>query len=110
MGSQVEIRVNGREYRVTCEKGQEERLQRLAAFFDRRVSTMADDLGQIGDARLMLLAALTVCDELFETREEVALNANAGDALDPETLGGASRAIDAATARVKEIAARLEDA
>lgn len=110
MTSQVEIRINSRDYRITCEDGQEERLQRLAAYFDRRVTAMAGDLGQIGDARLMLLAALTVCDELFEARDDAASLAHAGDALDPETLGGASRAIDAAARRVHDIAARLESA
>ncbi|WP_425410153.1 cell division protein ZapA [Hyphococcus sp.] len=108
--SEVEIRVNGREYKVTCEEGQEERLQRIAAYFDKRVTNMVDDLGQIGDARLMLLSALTICDELFEARETAQDYENAGDALDPETVGGASRAIEAAAHRVSEMAARLEDA
>ena len=67
--SQVEIKVHGREYRVTCETGQENRLQKSAAFLDKRVSTMATDLPDISETRLMLLAALTICDELFEARE-----------------------------------------
>jgi cell division protein ZapA len=108
--SQVEIRINGRQYRVTCEEGQEDRLHRLAAFLDKRVSTMSADLGDIGDARLMLLSALTVCDELFEAKERIEDLEGAGDALDSETLGGASRAVEAAAKRVHEIAARLEDA
>jgi cell division protein ZapA len=108
--SQVEIRINGRQYRVTCEEGQEDRLHRLAAFLDKRVSTMSADLGDIGDARLMLLSALTVCDELFEAKERIEDLEGAGDALDAETLGGASRAVEAAAKRVHEIAARLEDA
>ena len=74
--SQVEIRVNGREYRVTCEEGQEDRLQKIAAFLDKRVSGMSKDLGQIGDARLMLLSALTICDELFEARELTAIRSH----------------------------------
>ena len=103
--SQVEIRVNGRQYRITCEEGQEDRLQRLAAFLDKRVSGMSSDLGDIGDARLMLLSALTICDELFEAKERIEDLEGAGDALDSETLGGAARAIDAAAKRVGEIAA-----
>lgn len=108
--SQVEIRVNGRQYRITCEAGQEDRLQRLAAYLDKRVSAMSADLGDIGDARLMLLSALTVCDELFEAKERIEDLEGAGDALDGETLGGASRAVEAAARRVHEIAARLQDA
>ncbi len=106
--TQVDIRVHGREYRVTCEKGQEDRLQKLAAFLDKRVSSMAADLAQVGEARLMLLAALTICDELFEARERSADLEGAGEKLDPDTIGGAARAIDAAAKRVGEIAARLE--
>ncbi|MEO1135415.1 MAG: cell division protein ZapA [Pseudomonadota bacterium] len=105
--SQVEIRVNGREYRVTCEEGQEDRLQQLSAFLDKRVSAMSADLGQIGDARLMLLAALTICDELFEARERAEDLEGAGEALDAETIGGAARAIEAAAKRVTEISTKL---
>jgi cell division protein ZapA len=106
--SQVEIRVNGREYRITCEAGQEERLQKLSAFLDKRVSAMSADLPDISDARLLLLSALTVCDELFEARERLEDMDGAGEALDPDTMGGAARAIDAAARRVSEIAAKLD--
>lgn len=107
--AQVEIRVNGRDYKVTCDDGQEQRLQQLAAHFDRHVTQLSDELGQIGDSRLMLLSALTVCDELFEARERAEDLETAGDTLDPDTVGAASRAIEAATARVNEIAARIDE-
>ncbi len=106
--AQVDIRVNGREYRVTCEDGHEDRLQRLAAYFDKYVTQLSEDLGQIGDSRLMLLSALTVCDELFEARERVGDLETATDKLDKETAGAASRAIEAATKRVNEIVERLQ--
>ncbi len=106
--AEVDIRVNGRDYRVTCEDGQEERLNQLAAYYDRHVTDLASELGQIGDARLMLLSALTICDELFEAKTRATDMEQATDALTPETLGGASRAIDAAVVRVEEIAERLD--
>ncbi len=105
--AQVEILVNGREYKVTCDDGQEERLQRLAAFFDRRVTEISNELGQIGDARLMLLTALTVCDELFEAKSRVDDLTSATNELAPDTEGAASRAIEAAVTRVNDIADRL---
>lgn len=108
--SQVEIHVNGRDYRITCEDGQEDRLQHLSAYFDRHVTALSAELGQIGDARLMLLAALTVCDELFETKNRVADLQDAGAPIDSETMGGASRAVEAAASRVREMADRLESA
>ena len=106
--AEVEIRINGRDYRVACDDGQEDRLQTLAAYFNDYVTELGGELGQIGDARLMLLSALTVCDELFDLRERVADLENAGEALDPDTAGAAGRAVEAATARIREIAATLD--
>lgn len=105
--AQVEIEINGREYRVTCEDGQEDRLRKLSNYFDDQVDRMADELGQIGDARLMLLAALTICDELFEAKARVSDLDEAGEKLDPETEGAASKAIEAAVTRVQDVAERL---
>ncbi len=105
--AQVEITVNARRYRVTCDDGQEQRLQTLARRFDGHVEKLAAELGQIGDARLMLLAALVVCDELFEAEARAASLENAADKLDAETIGGAARVIEAAAARVEKITKRI---
>jgi cell division protein ZapA len=64
----VEIVVNGRPYKVGCEDGHEERLMRLAAKFDSEVGKLADQVGQIGDLRLFLMAGLVLCDELDEAQ------------------------------------------
>lgn len=106
---QVDIRINERVYKITCDNGQEQRLQQLAGYFDRHVSRLSGDLGQIGDARLMLLSALTVCDELFEARTRCSEMEKAAKALDSETAGGASRVIDAAAKRVNGITERLAE-
>ena len=106
--AQVEIKVNGRVYKVTCDDGQEEKLQQLAAHFDKHVTALSGEIGQIGDARLMLLSALTVCDELFEANARVKSLENAADKLDAETIGGAARVIEAAAKRVEKISARVE--
>ncbi len=108
--SQVEVTVNGRAYKITCDNGQEGRLQQLASYFDRHVTQVSRDLGQIGDARLMLLSALTVCDELFEARRRIADYDRAADALDTETVGGAGRVIDAAARRVETITEKVKRA
>lgn len=105
--AQVEVTVNERTYKITCDNGQEQRLQQLAGYFDRHVSRLSVELGQIGDARLMLLAALTVCDELFETRRRLADAETGAEALAPDTIGGASRVIEAAATRITAIAARV---
>jgi cell division protein ZapA len=102
--------VNDRLYKVTCDDGQEPRLRHLAGHIDGHVRKIVGDLGQIGDARLLLLAGLTVADELFESRARLAEADGAGAALDLETVGGATRVVDAATRRVTEMADRLHDA
>jgi cell division protein ZapA len=107
---QIDIVVNDRTYKVTCGDGQEQRLHRLADHIDRHVRSLANELGQIGDARLMLLAALTVTDELYEAKERLVDLERAADGLDAETVGGATRVIEAAAKRVESLSERLADA
>jgi cell division protein ZapA len=102
--AEVEIAVNGRAYKVACDSGQEARLEQLAAYLDRQAVGLARDLGQVGETRLILLAALTVCDELFETRRRLADLERAAAALPAETAGGAARSIEAAAQRVAALA------
>ena len=106
--AEVDISVNGRDYKVSCDDGQEERLKQLAQYFDGHVSTIAKDLGQIGDARLMLLSALTLCDELFDAQKRINSLENATESLDSETAGGAARVIEAAARRIDMIAEKLD--
>lgn len=69
--AQVIIQVNGRPYTVGCEDGQEPHLEELAAVFDRQVRQVAQDMGQLGDSRLFLMAALLLSDELLDARARV---------------------------------------
>jgi cell division protein ZapA len=64
--SQVTIAINGRQYRMACEDGQEDHLRQLCADLDRRIDDLRGKVGEIGDARLIVMAALTIADELFE--------------------------------------------
>jgi cell division protein ZapA len=65
--AQVMVTINGRQFRMACEDGQESHLQRLATEFDRRIEQLRKSFGEIGDTRLTVMAALTVADELGET-------------------------------------------
>ena len=106
--AQVEVQINGRSYKITCENGQETRLQQLANYLNRHVVEIAEDLGQIGDARLMLLSALTVCDELFETKARLKEMSEGGPG--PDTSDAARKVIEAAAGRVADLNARLAEA
>src|SRR3954466_10104360 len=63
---QVTVTINGSKYRMACEDGQENHLMELARSYDQRISELRGKFGEIGDARLMVMAAMTVADELSE--------------------------------------------
>jgi cell division protein ZapA len=62
----LNVTINGRNYAVACEEGQQEHLGRLADYVKSRVDELVDSVGQIGDARLLLMASLLVSDELSD--------------------------------------------
>ena len=64
--SHVNVTINGRQYRMACEEGQESRLLRLAENLETRVVSLRGKFGEIGDQRLTVMAALTVADELVD--------------------------------------------
>jgi cell division protein ZapA len=62
----VSVTINGRQYRMACEDGQENHLIWLSSDLDRRIGQLRAQFGEIGDMRLTMMAALTVADELVE--------------------------------------------
>jgi cell division protein ZapA len=62
----INVTINGRQYRMACEEGQETRLMRLAESLESRVDSLRGKFGEIGDQRLTVMAALTACDELLD--------------------------------------------
>jgi cell division protein ZapA len=62
----VSVTINGHQYRMACEDGQENHLVRLAKGLDDRIVDLRGKFGQIGDARLIVMAAITVADDLAE--------------------------------------------
>jgi cell division protein ZapA len=64
----VNVTINGRQFRMACEDGQEDHLRQLAKELDERVSALRGQFGEIGDARLTVMAALMASDELAEIR------------------------------------------
>ena len=69
--SNVQIEINGHKYGIGCEDGQEEHLLRLARHFDGHVNNLVQSVGQIGDQRLFLMAALLIADESHELRTKL---------------------------------------
>jgi cell division protein ZapA len=98
--AQISVPVNGRSYAITCDDGQEARIRRLAQYVDAKVSEFVANVGQVGEARLLLLAALSIADELSD----------ANDALEREgkRREGAAGGAGETAKRVETIAARLQ--
>ncbi len=64
--TQVSVTINGRQFRMACEDGQEPHLVDLARHLDARIADLRSKFGEIGDTRLTVMAALTLADELGE--------------------------------------------
>lgn len=111
----LNVTINGRNYAVACEEGQQEHLGRLADYVKARVEELVDSVGQIGDARLLLMASLLVSDELSDAYADLeaaraALEDAGGPAnAAPETADRSVIVLENLADRVEAIAARLEE-
>jgi cell division protein ZapA len=114
---QVSVNINGRQYRMACEDGQEDHLTRLAQDLDQRIEQLRTDFGEIGDMRLTVMAALIVADELSEQGQRVrriedeltALQEARGVAADQSRANEAAIAasFNSAADRIAKLAKRL---
>src|SRR5437660_12799494 len=68
---QISVTINGRQFRMACENGEEARLTRLAQDLDARIGALRSRFGEIGDMRLTVMAALALADELSEVKEKL---------------------------------------
>jgi cell division protein ZapA len=115
--SQVMVTINGRQFRMACEDGQENHLQRLAADLDQRIERLRVNFGEIGDTRLTVMAALTVADELGETGAKLRQMEQELAALQDARIGSAEHAkmtqaaiaaaLNSAAERIERITRRL---
>ena len=67
----VNVTINGRQYRMACEEGQEARLAGLAKDLDARIADLRGKFGEIGDQRLEVMSALTIADELLDAQNRI---------------------------------------
>ncbi len=112
--AQVTIRINGYAYLVGCEDGQETHLEQMAAEIEQRITSIKAIGGQSGEARLLMLAALLLADELYDTRAGQAAAPAEAKPPAPEAalkLDAEKRSkLRRLAARAEEIAADLTDA
>lgn len=106
--AELTVTINGRNYTVACEEGQEEHIGRLAGYVKVRVEELVESMGQIGDARLLLMASLLVSDELSDAYAELAaVQADSNGPAAPGNGNGADGAENVA-ARLEQLAERVE--
>jgi cell division protein ZapA len=101
---QVVVKINGRDFALSCADGQEPRIRRLAQYVDAKIGEFTKNLGQIGEARLILLAALVITDELSDANEALQHERNPIRA----TGGPGGEATEAAASGIRGIAERIE--
>ena len=114
---QVSVTINGRQFRMACEDGEEARVTHLAEDLDGRIVQLRARFGEIGDMRLTVMAALALADELSEVKEKL-------ERLEPElaklqeasvvsadrvqaTQAAVIAALNAAAERIESLARRL---
>lgn len=102
---QVSVTINGRSYPVACDEGAEQRIRDLAQTIDTKVSNFARQVGQAGEARLLVLVALVLADELAEANDALSKRAAQAPIRDGSTVAAG---VDRLAARVEAVATRLE--
>ena len=89
----VNIKFNNKDYLLSCDDGQEESLKKLVGFLDKKYNKLKDQLGNIGESKLLLITTIKLIDDYFNLREKVASQKNKLDDLSKKFLEMKSLAI-----------------
>jgi cell division protein ZapA len=113
--AQVTLRINGYAYTLGCQDGEEAHLQAMAAEVDQRIEAIKASAGPSGEARMLVIAALLMADDVFEMRQKLAAagsapstQGQATQAAPPATDGKLARQLGKLAKRAEDIAAGLE--
>lgn len=101
--AQVKLAVNGRSYLISCDDGQEPHLEELGQYLDGKMGELVQSVGQVGEARLLVMAALLISDELFEAKAKLEDGGNLS-----ETMAGLEEAEETMAAALQSCAGRIE--
>ena len=67
----VNIKFNNKDYLLSCDKGQEENLKKLASHLDSKYNELKKNLGNLGENKLLLITAIQMVDEYFDLFQKV---------------------------------------
>lgn len=117
---QVKVSINDRSYTVACGDGEEGHVRELASYINKHVTSLAQEVGQVGDARLLLMAGLLIADELSDAlqktklmeQEMESLSGTRASALERtrEAEDSLAEVLDSASRRIEDLAKRIEAA
>ena len=72
----VKIKFNSKEFLLSCDDGQEEHLEELLIHINQKFNDLKNNLGNLGENKLLLITAVKVMDEYYETKKKVELQKN----------------------------------
>ena len=90
----VNIKFNNKDYLLSCDDGQEESLKKLTRFLDQKYQNLKNELGNIGENKLLLITTIKLIDDYFNLKERVTLQKNKLDELSKKFLELRSLAIE----------------
>ena len=67
----VNIKFNGKEFLLSCDDGQEDHLEELSLYLNKKFEDLKNDLGNIGENKLLLITSIKIMDEYFETKKKI---------------------------------------
>ena len=108
--TQVNIHINGRNYEIVCDDGEEDRVQDLGRYVAEKFAELVARMGQVGDTRLLVMTALLLADELSDSHASLEGNGAGSDSRAAADQTAAAEGISILAKRVEDIAAGLEHA
>ena len=72
----VNIKFNGKEFLLSCDDGQEDHLEELSIHLNKKFENLKNDLGNIGENKLLLITSIKIMDEYFETKKKISEKKN----------------------------------
>ena len=82
----INIKFNNKDYLLSCDDGQEESLKKLVSFLDKKYIELKDQLGSIGENKLLLITTIKILDDYFNLKQKVDLQKNRLDEISKKFL------------------------
>lgn len=115
---QVTVSINERSYSVACGDGEEGHVRELAGYIAKQVASLAQEVGQVGDARLLLMAGLIITDELSEALQKIKMLESEIESLsnarslaterNRDSENALAEVLEGAARRIEDLSRRLE--